>query len=129
MLKKVLVAVVALAVVAAAAWFFGRSYIVQYNQDWLSEYAADAVAKDASEALWECLTPAMQEESLRAGGNDVKNARQLILKEMKDYAAECDIDPEELVNNPDLRSKFANRLKSKSVFVKVNGKWYLGKKD
>ena len=129
MLKKVIIAVAAVAVAAAAVWFFGRSHVVQYNQDWMAEYVADAVAEDNADALWSCLSPAMQEESLRVGGNDVKYARQLILKEMKRVADSCDIDPEELVNNPNLRAKFANRLKNKSAFVKVNGKWYLGKMD
>ena len=106
----------------------GCGFIAHFNQDWMADHIANAIAEDDEDALWESLSPASQEEILRVADNDLKEAKKGTLAAMKLFAWSQDIDPDDLSRDEGLRKRLANKLKSNDMLVKISGRWYLGKK-
>jgi hypothetical protein len=106
----------------------GCGFIAHFNQDWMADHIANAIAEDDEDALWESLSPASQEEILRSADNDLKEAKKGTLAMMKLFAWSQDIDPDDLSRDEGLRKRLANKLKSNDMLVKISGRWYLGKK-
>ena len=103
----------------------GCEYIAPYNQDWVADYVATAIAEEDEDALWECLSPATQEELLRSTDNDLRETKKGILALMRLFALSQGINPDDLGRDEGLTKRLANKLKSNDLLIKIDGRWYL----
>ena len=116
---------------AALLLFFctGCTLFTQLDKEKMADYVVEAIIQNDSQALWDVLSTATQDEILGGCYNDEAKAKEILLAVIREVVCKRNnrIDPDKLAGDEALQKELAQKLQEDpSFFIKVNGLWYIG---